>query len=110
LQAYSPLGGGEIASGKVDAVNAVANAHNVSAAQVALRWIVQQGVAAIPKASTTDYQLENMDVFGFELNASEMRTLSVMTNPPGNGQNQDPASMMCIDEDAGRMARCIYLE
>ena len=91
-------------------MNAIAKAHNVSAAQVALRWIVEQGVAAIPKASTTDYQLENMDVFGFELSASEMRTLSVMTKPPGNGQNQDPASMMCIDEDAGRMARCIYLE
>ena len=110
LQAYSPLGGGEIASGKIPAVNAIAKSHNVSAAQVALRWIVQQGVAAIPKAATTDYQLENMDVFGFELSAAEMRSLSVMANPPGNGQNQDPASMMCIDEDAGRMARCIYLD
>ena len=110
LQAYSPLGGGEIATGKLPAVNAIATAHNVTAAQVGLRWIVQQGVAAIPKASTTVYQRENMDVFGFELTAAEMRLLSVMVNPAGNGQNQDSTSMMCIDEDAGRMARCFYLD
>eukprot|EP01051_Picozoa_sp_SAG22_P011655 SAG22_NODE_1141_length_5388_cov_2.279259_1_plen_356_part_00 len=111
LQAYSPLGGGAIPKGQIPAVNAVATKHNVSSAQVALKWIVQQGVGAIPKADTTAYQLENMELWGgLSLSPAEMRSLSVLANPPGNGKNQDPASLMCIDHDQGRMARCLYLE
>ena len=44
---------------------------------------MQQGVAAIPKAASTAYQLENMAVFDFALDPAELRALSVLANPAG---------------------------
>ena len=112
LQAYSPLGGGALASPSKapPSVGKIAAAHKKSAAQVALRFIVQSGAAAIPKAGTTEYQLENMDVFDWSLTAAEMAELAVLAHPVPGGRAQETPSMMCIDNDAGRMARCEYLD
>ena len=66
--------------------------------------------AAIPKAGTTEYQLENMDVFDWSLTAAEMAELAVLAHPVPGGRAQETPSMMCIDDDAGRMARCEYLD
>lgn len=74
--AYSPLGG---LSGvdvlKNKDVTAVAKSHNVSAAQVALRWLVQQNITVVTAASNPEYISEDIDVFSFELTPSEMATL-----------------------------------
>jgi diketogulonate reductase-like aldo/keto reductase len=55
----------------------------VSAAQVAVRWIVQQGVIAIPKSSHVERAATNLDVFGFELTIEEMARLSALARPGG---------------------------
>jgi diketogulonate reductase-like aldo/keto reductase len=112
-QAYSPLGGGHLASAKTagPALSAIATAHNRSTAEIALRFIAQNGVAAIPKASSTAYMLENMDVYDFTLTSDEMRSLGSLASPMGShGGVADSMSMMCVDHDTGRMARCIYLD
>jgi 2,5-diketo-D-gluconate reductase B len=50
--------------------------HDRSAAQVALRWLLQQdGVVAIPKATGRDHLEANLDVFDFELSAAEMERI-----------------------------------
>ena len=47
--------------------------HGKTAAQVTLRWLIQQpNVIAIPKAASEDHLRENFDVFDFELTAEEM--------------------------------------
>jgi 2,5-diketo-D-gluconate reductase B len=54
-----------------------------TAAQVCLRWLVQQGVAAIPRTSKIERLLENIDVFDFELSGDEMRQISAMGSAKG---------------------------
>ena len=76
-QAYSPLGGlsGVDVLGDKD-VNTIASAHKVSAAQVALRWVAQQGALFVTAGSKSEYLQEDLDIFGFELSAAEMELLS----------------------------------
>lgn len=75
--AYSPLGGlsGVNVLGDPDVV-AVAQAHGVSTAQVALRWVTQQGVGAVTSGTDPDYLKEDLDIFRFTLSDEEMATLS----------------------------------
>jgi len=71
LTAYSPLARGGVLSDP--ALVTVGNRYDKSPAQVALRWLVQQeGVAAIPKASSREHLEANMAVFDFELTDEEM--------------------------------------
>jgi diketogulonate reductase-like aldo/keto reductase len=74
VQAYSPLGGGGLVSDP-DCV-AIGKAHGKSAAQVALRWIVQRNGTFTTSASTAQYFKEDVDIFDFALSATEMATLT----------------------------------
>jgi diketogulonate reductase-like aldo/keto reductase len=75
--AYSPLGGlsGIDILKNLD-VLAIAHAHTVSAAQVALRWLVQQNISVVTAASNPEYIREDIDVFSFVLTPAEMATLA----------------------------------
>lgn len=77
FSAYSPLGG---LSG-IDVLHdpvvvKVAAAHNTSTAQVALRWVVQQGVVAVTASDKARYDVSDLDIFDFELTGNEMSALS----------------------------------
>lgn len=74
LTAYAPLARGRVLED--DLLQAIGEAHNKTAAQVTLRWLLQQeNVAAIPKAGSTEHRAENADVFDFELSSEEMSNL-----------------------------------
>jgi len=71
LTAYSPLARGEVLSDTV--LERIGERHDRSAAQVALRWLVQQeNVVAIPKSSSREHLEENLAVFEFSLTDEEM--------------------------------------
>ena len=53
--------------------------------QVALRWVVQQGIPVIPKASNKAYLEEDFDIFGFSLTDQEMARLTAASTPPQTG-------------------------
>ena len=74
LTAYSPLAEGEIIG--QDALSEIGRAHNKSAAQVALRWLIQQQkVCAIPRSSSAEHRASNFDIFDFSLSDDEMRRI-----------------------------------
>ncbi|MET9840558.1 MULTISPECIES: aldo/keto reductase [Streptomyces] len=76
-EAWSPLGQGkELLT--LPAVTAIAEAHGRSAAQVVLRWHLQHGNVVIPKSVTPARIRENLDVFGFELDATETAALDAL--------------------------------
>jgi diketogulonate reductase-like aldo/keto reductase len=71
LTAYSPLAEGRVTGEEV--LEEIGRRHGKTAAQVALRWLLQQEkVVAIPKASSRTHVEENFDVFDFELDDEEM--------------------------------------
>ena len=51
--------------------------------QVTLRWIVQQGVIAIPKTSKESRAAENLDIFDFALTEDEMARIHALARPDG---------------------------
>ena len=55
-----------------EVIAAIAEAHNVTPAQVILRWNLQRGIVVIPGSSNPDHIRENLDIFGFELTEEEM--------------------------------------
>ncbi|MBD2759350.1 aldo/keto reductase [Yimella sp. cx-573] len=88
-QAWSPLGKGQ-APYEEEPVAAAAAAHNVTPAQVILRWHVQRGVMPLPKSATPSRQKENLEVFGFELDSSQMAAITGLGKPDGRLFGGDP--------------------
>jgi len=76
-ESWSPLGK---ASGIRDkeVVVRIAEAHDVTASQVVLRWHVQLGALPIPKSGDAERQRQNIDVFGFELTDEEMSEITAL--------------------------------
>jgi len=71
-------------------VTSIGRVHNKSGSQVALRWVVQQGIPVIPKSASPKHLQSNFDIFDFELTDAEMATLSAATSPPETGTPQAP--------------------
>jgi len=89
-QSFSPLCGPcsppdntELLKG--DLVTKIGKSHNKSAAQVALKWLVQQGIPVIPKTDLPAHLKENMELFDWTLTADDMRSLSAVTSPAVGG-------------------------
>lgn len=53
----------------------IANAHNVSSAQVILRWNLQRGVVVIPGSSNPEHIKENTEIYDFELTDEEIQKI-----------------------------------
>jgi len=78
--AYSPLGGlsGVDILHHPDVAN-VAATHAKSTAQVALRWVVQQGVVAVSASTKASHDLSDLEIFDFELSTEEMSRLTAIS-------------------------------
>ena len=74
FEAYSPLGVGGVLS-DADLVQ-IAAAHGKSPAQVALKWLADKGLAVVTKANSVEYLQQDIDLFSWNLTASETSTLS----------------------------------
>jgi 2,5-diketo-D-gluconate reductase B len=79
ITAYCPLARGKVPG---DAVLAgIGRRHGKSASQVALRWLVQQGIVVIPRSSKPERLAENMAVFDFALSDAEMAEIARLRRP-----------------------------
>ena len=81
LVAYSPIAKGRIKNDR--ALAQIGDRYRKTSAQVCLRWLVQQNVAAIPRTSKLERLSENIDVFDFELSDEDMTQISMMGNAGG---------------------------
>lgn len=81
---WSPLGRGGVGSDLSDPVIAdIARKHRQSPAQIILRWHVENGLTVIPKSSSRARQAENLDIFGFSLDADDMRAIAELDRRDG---------------------------
>ena len=77
LVAYCPLAQGRVAS--EEALIKIGRKHHASAAQVALRWLLDQdGVAAIPKASRAESQQANLDALKLRLDDDDRNAIAAL--------------------------------
>jgi 2,5-diketo-D-gluconate reductase B len=88
LTAYCPLGRGRIIGDPV--LEEIAKRKGRTLAQVALRWLIQQGnVVPIPRSSNPERMRDNLDVFDFALTNEEMRQIAMLKRT--NGRIANPA-------------------
>ncbi|HET7848237.1 MAG TPA: aldo/keto reductase [Pseudolabrys sp.] len=83
--AYCPLARGKLLNDPVLA--GIAQTHGRSIAQIALRWLVQQNVAAIPFSSNPQRVADNLNVFDFALTDDEMKRIAALARPKGRLAN-----------------------
>ncbi|MFF2697445.1 aldo/keto reductase [Streptomyces cyaneofuscatus] len=87
-EAWSPLGQGKGLL-EVPTVVAIAQKHGRTPAQAVLRWHLQTGNIVIPKSVTPSRIEENLDVFGFELDADDLAAFAALDE--GKRLGPDPA-------------------
>ena len=88
IESYSPIGRGrELLT--AEQVQQVAARHEKSAAQVVLRWHVQQGLVPIPKSANPGRIRDNIAVYGFELDDTDLATLAELDQGTSAAINSD---------------------
>ena len=101
--AWGPLGGqGVDGIVQSELLAAIGQKYNKSAAQVALRWLIQRGIVAIPKSSHIERMQQNFDIFDFSLTAEEMAQVAVLNQQDAGFINfNDPAFVKYLIETYG---------
>lgn len=86
-EAWSPLGRGQVLADPV--ILALAAEHERTPAQIILRWHLQLGNIAIPKASSSGRIRENRGVFDFELSATDLADIAGLERGFRTGSDPD---------------------
>ena len=98
-QAWSPIGGitsyrgGEKRTFDDPTLREIAHQHGKSAAQVMLRWHLQEGRSAIPKSTKAARIAENFDVFDFELTSGELAAIDALDTGVRGGPEPDQITL-----------------
>ena len=83
--AWGPLGGqGVDGVVKSELLTGIGDHYGKTAAQVALRWLIQRGIVAIPKSTHKERMEQNFNIFDFTLTEEEMSKIAEM-NEHDNG-------------------------
>ena len=103
MMAWYPLGGqgtGDIV--KSELLAAIGAKYNKTAAQIALRWLTQRGIVAIPKSSHKERMLQNIDIFDFTLTDDDMAQIAKMNQHDTGTRNfGDPQFVKYLIENYG---------
>ena len=103
MMAWGPLGGqGVEGIVKSEELAAIGAKYGKSAAQVALRWLTQRGVVAIPKSSHKERMAQNFDIFDFTLTADDMAAVAKLNqHDTGTIDFGDPQFVKYLIENYG---------
>ena len=86
-QAWSPLGRARLLSDS--RIKSLAEKYGKSPAQVLIRFLIQREIPVIPKASSKERMIQNMDVFDFELTSDEISFLSCIPETGWSEEHPD---------------------
>ena len=103
MMAWGPLGGqGVDGIVKSPELAAIGCNYGKSAAQVALRWLTQRGVVAIPKSTHKERMAQNFDIFDFTLTADDMAAVAKLNqHDTGTIDFGDPQFVKYLIENYG---------
>ena len=87
LEAYSPFGVGKLF--EVPEMKALAEKYGKTIAQIAIRWSLQRGYLPLPKSVTPARIRENVDVFDFELEESDVELIANLKGCVGYSADPD---------------------
>ncbi len=76
MEAWSPFAAGRNNIFTNETLAAIGKKYGKNNAQVSLRWHYQRGIVAIPRSKNKAHMIENLNIFDFELSASDVATIS----------------------------------
>lgn len=91
-EAWYPLGHGSEALLHNPVLTALAEKYQKDVGQIILRWHVQEGVVALPKATTPAHIQGNIDIFDFSLTDAEMAQIRALDTGKGTHNPEDKAT------------------
>ena len=103
MMAWGPLGGqGVDGIVKSELLADIGSKYGKSAAQVALRWLTQRDIVAIPKSSHKERMAQNLNLFDFTLTTEDMVQIATMNqHDTGTVNFQDPQFVKYLIETYG---------
>jgi 2,5-diketo-D-gluconate reductase A len=87
-EAWSPIAQGEVLDDPV--INRIADGRGKSPAQVVLRWHIQRGDVVFPKSVSPERMKSNFEIFDFDLDGSEMDTISALDKGESGRHGPNP--------------------
>ena len=86
----------------LNGVENIGTRYDKTAAQVALRWLTQRGIVAIPKSSHKERMEQNINIFDFTLTDEEMAQIGAMNqHDAGTRDFGDPQFVKYLIETYG---------
>ena len=89
IMAWAPLSQGEDGLFDNELLTSLAQRHNKTVAQIALRWLTQRGIIAIPKSERKERMQENFDIFDFRLSDEEMLQIAALNRADSGTRDFD---------------------
>jgi 2,5-diketo-D-gluconate reductase A len=78
MEAWSPFAAGRNGIFSNETLAGIGKKHNKSIAQVCLRWHHQRGIVAIPRSTQKAHMIENLNIFDFKLDETDMKTIATL--------------------------------
>ena len=85
VTAYCPIARGKVPGNEV--LERIGKGHGKSSSQVALRYLVQQGIIPIPRTANPAHLADNLAVTEFKLSDAEMAEIAKLAKPDGRVVN-----------------------
>lgn len=99
-EAWSSLATGRNGIFENGTLQAIAEKHGRTLAQIVLRWVIQRGMVAIPRSAKREHILENLHIFDFELSPQDMETIAFLNTETsvyfGKLAHRDPATVQAL--------------
>ena len=100
--AWAPLGQGGNNLFADPVLTEIGAQYGKSPAQVALRWLTQRGIVAIPKSTHRERMAQNLDIFDFSLTPADMQRIAALNvNDEGTVNFNDPNFIKFLIETYG---------
>jgi len=100
--AWAPLGQGRNNLFADPVLTEIGSRYGKSPAQVALRWLTQRGIVAIPKSTHRDRMAQNLDIFDFKLTPVDIQRIAQMNQTDDGTVNfNDPNFIKYLIETYG---------
>lgn len=103
-EGWYPFGHGDAKLLAEPVIAKIAEAHGKTAAQVILRWMLQEGVVTFPKTTNPQHILDNIDVFDFELSDDEMARIDALPQKAYYDVPEEAPDFVLVQNDYSKQA------
>lgn len=96
MQAWSPLARGQNNLFNHEVLVPIGQKYNKTSAQIALKYLVQNGISVIPKTVNKDRMIQNINLFDFELTDDELKQIRALDETFRFTDHRDPQVALSI--------------